>query len=120
MIPATIDFPCQANADYAEQLFFHVDGVPLDLSGISFDMQIRRYPNGPFMFQVVITIVDAPGGKIEIYVPQNIMDTMYDQASVNMNVVTLSHDLRAIHSDGFIEPWAKGTFSIEPGVTRYD
>lgn len=108
MIPATIDFLLRTNADYGETIqFTNGSDGPIDLTGMSFVMQIREYPGGPLIMNVPLSVIDAANGQVQIG----------PFASPN-RVGDFSHDWITKHGDGLREPWAQGTVQIEQGVTQ--
>lgn len=118
MIPATIDFPCRANADYSEEFQFQENGITLDLSELEFQMQVRNYPFGPLLFSPLITMTDAANGIIQIDMSLSMLRSAFNILSQNFReTVQCVHDIVAVHGDGFKEVWAQGTLTIVPGVT---
>lgn len=129
MLPALIDFPCRRNADYGEEFPIMDGSFPVDLSGLVFDMHVRRYPHGPLLFalETVVTdeegirIVDAFNGTLQIIINELTLRTAYDALVTNQysgETVKASHDIRVTYSDGIKQVWAQGILSIEPGVTN--
>lgn len=119
MIPATIDFQCRTNADYGEELLFADGEVPLNLTGVDFKMEVRRYPNGPLLFEVPIGPLDALNGIVSLGISRRILRETYD-AVIGVQsgaVAKMSHDIIGTQVDGFVDAWAQGTFVIEAGVT---
>lgn len=106
MIPARIDFPCRTNTDYEEELIFteSADGSPVNLMGITFQMQVRDRPGGNLIFTPTLT-VDG-----------NALIVSWTRAQTPVPA-SYSHDIVAIYSNGFREPWCEGTVSVEQGVT---
>lgn len=128
MLPASIDFPCRRNADYNEELPFADGLTPLDITGMVFQMDVRRYPLGPLLFRLgtVVTpnqgfrIIEPAGGIVAMTIRQSTIQRAYDSSTSGQTVgrpIRLSHDIRAIQPNGQSEVWLQGILSIEPGVT---
>lgn len=128
MLPASIDFPCRRNSPYGEEFPIMDGSTPVDLNGMTFAMQVRRYPRGPVLFTLMtvntdeqgIRVVDAAGGIIQLRIDQTTLRTAYDALSSNQysgETVKASHDIRVTYSDGMNDIWAEGVLTIEPGVT---
>jgi hypothetical protein len=130
MIPVTMDFECWANADYTEEFQFTVDGIGYDLTGVTLDIDARRFPRSSdtvFTLNAVTTdveglrIIDANSGVIEIRIARTTLETAYvalAENSIANAIVTASYDLRFTHTDGLREVAIQGVIAINPGVTR--
>lgn len=120
MIPATIDFLLRTNADYGEELQF-VDGdTYIDLTDMTFSMEVRRYPGGPLLFTVPIGALDEENGTVSLGISRDVIATAYLTVTgrTDGEEIQLSHDILVEHVDGFREPWAEGRVTIRAGVTQ--
>ena len=120
MLPASIDFLLRTNADYGEELSF-VDGeTPIDLTSLTFKMQVRKYPGGPLLFTVPIPMGDAENGIVALNIARETIAQAY-AASSGVEIgetVQASHDIVVHHVDGFREVWCQGRVTIQQGVTE--
>lgn len=120
MIPAPIDFLLRTNADYGEELQFADGTIPVSLEGLTFAMEVRRYPGGPLLFAVPISISDAEDGVVSIAIPRANITAAFQAITGRLNgePVQASHDIIVTHVDGYREPWSEGRVTIYAGVTH--
>ena len=120
MISASIDFLLRTNADYGEEISFTDGTEAIDLSGLTFSMQVRSYPGGPLLFVVPVTVTNAANGEVSITVARDTIKNAYSMVTGRDygDPIIASHDIMVKHVDDFIEPWAEGRVTIQPGVTE--
>jgi hypothetical protein len=126
MIPASIDFVCQTNADCGEEFLVRDGNNSIDTVGLRVKLTARLHPTGSVLF--VLNDVGAvnsqgvrflPGGVLQIVIDKETAVSAYETASitqVNSNTVQIVHDVLVTYPDGFVETWGHGLISIEHGV----
>ena len=123
--PLRMDFAFWTNSDYLEEIPIHYNGVPIDLTGVSVKMPLRRYPSDATLvkqFDTVGTDVEGirmlPGIGMRLFVPKATIKTIYDAAMVTRPpdaVISFSHNM-IFTQPGLVETWVFGSVNIYPGV----
>lgn len=117
-MPSTVNFPgVRNNADFAVAFVYKdQDDNPIDLTGKTLRMQIRRPASGVQVWANLtsetdggIEVTDAAGGAFQLVIP---MATL-----LKMPPGTYEHDLVAVAGSSRDMIW-KGELVVEQGVTR--
>lgn len=104
----------QRNARYRrEWAFTTADGEPVDLTGATFEMDVKYAadPGEPVLGSATITIADAVAGRITVDLDGAAID-----ADGAQEVVRLAYDLIAVQG-GTRMVLARGPLDLVPGVS---
>ena len=112
-----------ANRDFSCGLVFLQGGLPLDMTGWTFAMQLRVQPgqSGAALVSITgpaggiaATAAELAGGILSIYIPRATLDPL----RLTGDVRHLHYDLVATLPGGRIFGLLEGPFDLYPGVTR--
>lgn len=129
--PVRWDFYCLTNSDYVEELVFTIGDDPFDLTGHSFQSQIRVAPNASSSIKTLNNVgsaslegwclIDAAGGLLQIRIDRESILSMYQSvypSTMDGDCVSLPYDLLVTVPGGDKEAWLCGYFNISKGVTN--
>lgn len=130
-LPVRWDFPCRTNSDYTEELSFQHGSEYLDLTGHSFEIQIRSAPNAPTILKTLNTVssaaseglfpVEASRGFVQLRVSRSSLLALYQDVypgTLEGDEVALYYDLLVTLPSGDREAWLAGYFNINKGITN--
>ena len=112
-----------ANRDFSCGLLFRQGGIPLDMTGWTFAMQLRVQPgqSGAALVSLVgpaggiaATPAELAGGRLSIYIAKATLDPL----RLTGETRPLHYDLVATLPDGRLFGLLEGPFDLYPGVTR--
>jgi hypothetical protein len=89
-------------------------GVPIDLTGATFVLRVRRSagaPGSPIATASII-VEDAPGGIIEV----TLLGSAFSLVEGTQDIVTLAYDL-VMTQGGVPRVLAEGPLTLKPGVS---
>jgi hypothetical protein len=114
--PATYDLVIYQGSDFNQQVTFlqEEDGDPVDLTNITFRMQIRPTRGSPN----ILADLTSENGKITQVDTTGVIVlklTSVETASIGSNGV---YDLEAVHSVTSAERWLGGNVILDMEVTR--
>lgn len=128
-LPLWIDFPCRTNSDYGEEYHFSANGEPVNLSSMTFAMEVKstREATGSLKaFGMSATegfVVDDPlGGVLQVRILWESLKSMFQAVYPDRyhdGEMRLPFDIVATYSDGFRSAWIGGDLVLGKGVT-YD
>lgn len=115
-----------------DEIGFARHGVPIDLTGLSFALDVRAVAGtGAALISLDtaandtangVRVVDATGGVVRIQIAQADMAAAYDAALVAGLMkagedAPLLYDLLLFGADGYPTALIEGSFTIKPGTT---
>lgn len=131
MQPLRFDFPLITNSDYTEELSFQVGDTYFDLTGHSFEAQIRLSPSSATVLQTLSTVsapseqgfflYDPASGGLQIRIDWQAIKAMFEAAYPDHLIgdsVSLYYDLLVTLPGGDREVWTFGYINIVKGVTN--
>lgn len=80
---------------------------PLNLTGATIRMQLRKEYQGLIYFNVALTIVNGSAGTFRI-----------NKQIINIEAWDYLYDIEIALSDGTVKTWVSGLFSISNNVTE--
>lgn len=114
--PAKYDLTIYQGATFRQELTFlqYAEGPPVDLTGRSFNMQIRSSKISPTVLAELTSangmiLADVSTGTVTLLIPATIT------ANIKHNGV---YDLEAVSSVDDIERWMEGNIILNAEVTR--
>jgi hypothetical protein len=115
MTAATLNFIIEQGADWEEQLtFLNADGTPLDFTGATAEMHVRRKHDDDATLVELSTgtdtiVLGGTDGTIKLLLPAETTATL-TRGGV--------YDCKIIWADGRISRQFRGTVQLDPAVTR--
>lgn len=83
------------------------NSTPLNLTGATIRMQLRKEYQGLIYFNVALTIVNGSAGTFRI-----------NKQIINIEAWDYLYDIEIALSDGTVKTWVSGIFSISNNVTE--
>ena len=116
MTAAALDITIEQGATFSLPLqWFAADGItPIDLTGYTARMQIRKDQGSPVLFDAT-----TANGKIVITAAQGkIVVTMTATESVALDTKAAKYDLEAVSGGGIVYRVVEGSVTITPSITQ--
>lgn len=114
---ATVNFTTSSDADLEQSFVLRANGSPVDLTGSTFRMMVRKTRDGNEVFVSLdsaglggITITNAVGGIIDLVIPKARLQRMAAGAYV--------HSMIRTRPDGIFEEVWHGHLTHKVGPTR--
>lgn len=126
VVPVNLNLPLYRNADYLEEFFFQESGVPLDFTGYSGRMEVRRYgaePGNALITSANTTAFAAGvncsigGGGVRVWIPWQAIRDLPD-GPTRGEPAPFVYDLLLTSPAGIKEVFLTGEANAFPGVTR--
>lgn len=125
---AALNLWVKRNATFRRTFTFNDDeGGIYDLTGWSFELQVRATLGGASaVFTVtttanangsIITVTDAEAGEIEVYI-DNADILLVPEATDPADAVSYVYDLVVTDTEGDFAPFVGGSFTVIPGVSE--
>lgn len=123
--PVSFNINLRRNADTIEDWYFSEAGVPVDFSGYSAELELRRYhgaPGDPLLTLTTATgdsqgiRVNLGGGVIRFWLDWETANGL-PPAPVRGGIASFSFDLLLTTPLGIREVWAQGDALVDAGVT---
>ena len=114
---AVLDLFQQWNEDYAAEyeLIDDLTGTPLDLTGCTISMQVRRAPGvtgDPLLSATCVIVGDPANGKWSETIGRAVIKT----ATGGPDTVSWAYDVLITDAAGLRKIWRRGAFVVAPGV----
>ena len=121
MIPGNIDFTIYQGSTFHKILQWSASGVPVDLTGLRFRMQIKS-DFGPSCNATIYATLDSTDSSIVLTPLEGIITlTITASTTANFNFDSAVYDL--LYEDQSIppniEPLLRGNILVTPGATRF-
>lgn len=115
-MPALMDIAIQRNEDWSRDITIRDEAAPIDITGWSFLMQVkRRLNNATPIDAAAVSVVDAPNGKIEVALPA--VGALHSYGDP-LHTYQLPYDLIAIEPDGYRTALIAGNIILSRGVSQ--
>lgn len=85
----------------------NIDSVPMNLTGATIRMQLRKDAGAPVAFTPTITITNASGGAFKI-----------DKQIIDIVGCNYKYDIEIEEASGNVWTWINGIFTITEDITR--
>jgi len=131
MTPCRFDFYLPTNGDHVEEIPFTNDGVPVDLTNVSFHGEARSTYDGSTVYltladvsdknQEGINRIEPAAGIIQVRINRESIDTMYDAlvpSAYTGRTIQIPYDVLVTQLNGDIEAWFGGYMVLYKGVTE--
>ncbi len=119
--PALLNLYLRTNSPYDQIFGFVESGEPVDLTGYTIEMEVKRSPTGATLATITPTVqTPSADGQWLLSIPATTIDSIYDDVVTNANngqPITVQHDV-ILTKDGVGRVWLVGTITIEKGITN--
>lgn len=107
-----------ANRDYEQEYIYTSDGAAVDMTGWTFEMQIRVQPGqtGTPLTTAFISLIEPAAGRIVASIGAATLNAIRGADPFAPRI--LFFDLLATPADGHTHAILDGQFHLYPGVTR--
>lgn len=106
-----VDLVIRRGDDFTKPFTIKNNGVAVDLTGVSFDSQVRSTKDsGTVISTASVTVVSATAGQIEW--------TVTDTQTAAWTETAMVYDIQATNVDGTIETIIEGKIKLDKDVTR--
>lgn len=104
----SLDFVTKRGDTFDQVTFtINIDGVPLDLTGATIRMQLRKSAGAPVAFTPELLIINAASGEFAI-----------DEQIIDIHACVYKYDIEIELSSGEVKTWIYGNFTINDDITR--
>ena len=104
----SLDFVTKRGVTFDQVTFeISINSVPLDLTGATISMQIRKDFGAPVVYTPALSILDAVNGVLAI-----------DEQIIDIAACVYKWDLRIQLASGKVHNWTGGNFTVKDVVTR--
>lgn len=110
----TVNLPIRQGATLKDTYFWDIDGVPVDMTGVTARMQLRTDYTALVPLVDLTTanggvVIDAPNGGVTPVIAAAVTSTLTGEGV---------YDLELYWPDGTTQRFMEGTFTVLPEVTR--
>lgn len=129
-LPIWLDLPCRTNSDYGEEFVFSESGEPLDLTGMTFAMDVKPSPDSTTALHSFVMaaseagegffLTDPTGGAVQLRMTWETLQTMFNAVypnNIKCHDMRLSYDIVVTYPDGDRSAWIAGNLTLGKGVT---
>ena len=104
----SLDFVTKRGDTFDQVTFtINIDGVPLDLTGATIRMQLRKSAGAPVAFTPELSIINAASGEFAI-----------DEQIIDIPACVYKYDIEIELDSGEVKTWIYGNFTINDDITR--